>query len=437
MLDKTETPRGLARWYQIGPAERRVLVLAFAYFFFLLASYYVLRPVRDEMAVRSGVRSIPWLFTATFVVSLAIAPIYGFLVAKLRRGVFIPLVYGFLALNILAFWALLSGGIALDAAAKAFFVWLSVFNVFAVSVFWSFMADLFEMEQAKRLYPLIAAGGSLGGLAGSVTVTGLVTAVGPANLLLIAAGLLLAALALAVRLDHVAREVGTSTKAPRTRREGTGGGWLAGLTEIVRSPYLAGIAVWVFALSLAGTFAYNMQIDIVGRSGLDSAGRTQIFGTVDLATNILIPLIQLTIARAFLQRLGVGVTLSVVAVVFLIGFATLSAAPILAVLVAFQVAQRTGQFALSNPAREALFTVVGPEETYKAKNVIDNAVFRGSDVTSAWLFNLLNSGLGLGLSALALIGAGAAAAWAGISLALGEAQKREAARHAHAQGDPT
>jgi AAA family ATP:ADP antiporter len=231
--------------------------------------------------------------------------------------------------------------------------------------------------------------------------------------------------------------VGTSTKAPRTRREGTGGGWLAGLTEIVRSPYLAGIAVWVFALSLAGTFAYNMQIDIVGRSGLDSAGRTQIFGTVDLATNILIPLIQLTVARAFLQRLGVGVTLSVVAVVFLIGFAALSAAPILAVLVAFQVAQRTGQFALSNPAREALFTVLGPEETYKAKNVIDNAVFRGSDVASAWLFNALHSGLGLGLSALALIGAGAAAAWAGISLALGEAQKREAARHAHAQGDPT
>jgi AAA family ATP:ADP antiporter len=250
VLDKTETPQGLARWYQIGPAERRTLVLAFAYFFFLLASYCVLRPVRDEMAVRSGVRSIPWLFTATFVVSLAIAPIYGVLVAKLRRGVFIPLVYGFLLLNILAFWALLSGGIALDAAAKAFFVWLSVFNVFAVSVFWSFMADLFEMEQAKRLYPLIAAGGSLGGLAGSVTVTGLATIVGPANLLLIAAGLLLAALALAVRLDHVAREVGASTKAPRTRREGTGGGWLAGLTEIVRSPYLASIAVWVFGCRL-------------------------------------------------------------------------------------------------------------------------------------------------------------------------------------------
>jgi len=431
VLDQTQTPRGLTRWYQIGPSEGRVLVLAFAYFFFLLASYYVLRPVRDEMAVRSGVRSIPWLFTATFVVSVALAPIYGALVAKLRRGVFIPVVYGFLALNILAFWALLRGGIALDIAAMSFFVWLSVFNVFAVSVFWSFMADLFDIEQAKRLYPLIAAGGSLGGLAGSMMVTGLATVVGPANLLLIAAALLLAALVLAVWLDNVACEEGATGNAPRTQREGTGGGWLAGLWDIVRSPYLFGIALWVFALSLAGTFAYNMQIDIVGRSGLDSAGRTQIFGTVDLATNILIPLIQLTIARAFLQRLGVGVTLAVVAVVFFLGFATLSTAPILAVLVAFQVAQRTGQFALSNPAREALFTVLGPEEIYKAKNVIDNAVFRGSDVASAWLFNLLHSGLGFGLSALALIGAGAAVAWAGLSLALGQAQKRESAKHLH------
>ena len=349
MLDQTQTPQGLTRWYQIGPGEGRVLVLAFAYFFFLLASYYVLRPVRDEMAVRSGVRSIPWLFTATFVVSVALAPIYGALVAKLRRGVFIPVVYGFLALNILAFWALLRGGIALDIAAMSFFVWLSVFNVFAVSVFWSFLADLFDIEQAKRLYPLIAAGGSLGGLAGSMMVTGLATVVGPANLLLIAAALLLAALVLAVWLDNVGREEGAMRNAPRTWGEGTGSGWLAGLSDIVRSPYLAGIALWVFALSLAGTFAYNMQVDIVGRSGLDSAGRTQIFGTVDLATNILIPLIQLTIARAFLQRLGVGVTLAVVGVVFFLGFATLSTAPILAVLVAFQVAQRTGQFALPIP----------------------------------------------------------------------------------------
>jgi AAA family ATP:ADP antiporter len=213
VLDRTTEPRGFARWLDIGPEERRALILAFAYFFFLFASYYVLRPVRDEMAVRSGVRSIPWLFTATFVVSLAIAPIYGALVAKLRRGVFIPVVYGFLILNIAAFWALLAAGIALDVVAMAFFVWLSVFNVFAVSVFWSFMADIFAMEQAKRLYPLVAAGGSLGGLAGSATVTGLVTLVGPAGLLPIAGALLLLALAFAVWLDAVARGQGPTSSS--------------------------------------------------------------------------------------------------------------------------------------------------------------------------------------------------------------------------------
>jgi AAA family ATP:ADP antiporter len=429
VLDRKTHPRGLARWLDVGPEERRALLLAFAYFFFLLASYYVLRPVRDEMAVRSGVRSIPWLFTATFLVSLAIAPLYAALVARLRRGIFIPLVYGFLVLNIAAFWALLAAGVALDVTAKAFFVWLSVFNVFAVSVFWSFMADIFALEQAKRLYPLVAAGGSLGGLAGSMTVTGLVTLVGPANLLPIAAALLLLALAIAVWLDRIAPGKGVGAEATDARGS-TGGGWLDGFREIARSPYLAGIALWVFALSLAGTFAYNMQVDIVGRSGLDSAGRTQVFGMVDLATNILIPLIQLTVARIALTRLGTGVTLAAVAIVFLLGFVALAAAPVLAALVAFQVAQRTGQFALSNPARESLFTVVGPDATYKAKNVIDNAVFRGSDVGSAWLFTALNSGLGLALPAIALIGATAAAAWAGLSLALGRAQARKTEHHA-------
>jgi AAA family ATP:ADP antiporter len=265
-------------------------------------------------------------------------------------------------------------------------------------------------------------------------VTGLVKFVGPANLLLIAAALLVAALALAVWLDVVARADAERHKATRAPRSGTGGGWLAGISTLARSPYLGGIALWVFALSLAGTFAYNMQVDIVARSGLDSAGRTQIFGTVDLATNILIPLIQLSIAPYVLQRLGTGATLSVVAIVFVVGFLALAASPVLAVLVGFQIAQRTGQFALSNPARETLFTVLGPEDTYKAKNVIDNVVFRGSDVGSAWLFNLLHSGLGFGLSTIALIGAATAAAWAGVSLALGRAQTRKAAETSSLQG---
>jgi len=430
--------RGWFQAVQVKPGELRALALAFGYFFFVLACYYVLRPVRDEMGVRSGVRNLPWLFTGTFLATVALAPVYAAVVARWKRRTFIPLIYGFLALNILAFWAMLAGNLAAGAVAMVFFVWLSVFNVFAVSVFWSFMADVFTSEQAKRLYPTIAAGGSLGGFAGSATVTGLAQAVGPANLLLVAAVLLVLALACAMGLEKSAdaaeAEAAPERAADAERR--VGGGFLAGLTLLVRSPYLSGIALWVFLLSLGNTFAYNMQADILGRADLDSATRTQIFGAVDLATNILNPLIQLTIARWVLQRAGVGLTLGVIAVVFVAGFLTMAAAPVLGVLIAFQIALRTGQFAVSNPARETLFTVVGREEKYKAKNVIDNVVFRGSDVTTAWLFNLLHSGAGLGLSAISLIAAPAMAAWFGLSLVLGRTENRKAAARPLTEGAP-
>jgi AAA family ATP:ADP antiporter len=414
------------------PGERRALWLAFGYFFFVLASYYVLRPVRDEMGVRSGVKNLPWLFTATFFVTLAIAPVFAAVVARWKRKTFIPIVYGFLILNILAFWAMLALDIAAAATAMVFFVWLSVFNVFAVSVFWSFMADVFSSEQAKRLYPTIAAGGSLGGFAGSATVTGLAQLIGPANLLAAAALLLALALVCAMSLEQSAAAVETPAHAAQDQRR-VGGGFLAGLTLLARSRYLAGIALWVFLLSLAGTFAYNMQADIVSRASLDSATRTQLFGAIDIAANILNPLLQLTIAGRLLKRWGVGPMLGVIAAVFTLGFLALSAAPMLAVLVAFQIAQRTGQFALSNPAREALFTVLGREEKYKAKNVIDNAVFRGSDVATAWLFGLLHGGMGLGLSMIALVAAPVMALWFGLSLALGRAESRKV--QSLAQGD--
>lgn len=427
MAQATALDRTLGR-LGVKPGEGRALALAFGYFFFLLATYYVLRPVRDEMGVRSGVRNLPWLFTGTFLVSLAIAPLYAGLVARMRRSVFIPVIYSFLILNILAFWVCLSGGIAVAAAAMVFFVWLTVFSSFAVSVFWSFMADLFVSDQAKRLYPTIAAGGSLGGFAGSATVTGLARMVGPASLLLIAAVLLALALACAMALGKAAAQAETPTRAAEAESR-VGGGWLEGLVTIFRSPYLAGISFWVFLLSLVGAFTYNMQADIVGASGLDTGARTQIFGAVDLATNLLQPIVQILVTRLALQKLGVGITLGIVALVFLGGFLALAASPVLTVLIGFQIAQRTGQFALSNPAREALFTVVSREEKYKAKNVVDTVVFRGSDVAGAWIFNLLHSGAGLGLTTIAMIGAPISAAWFGLSLVLGRTQARKA-------GDP-
>ncbi len=420
-----EQPKGLARIAQATPGELKPVLLSFGYFFFVLACYFVLRPVRDEMGIRSGVRNLPWLFTGTFIASLVIAPIYAALVAKLKRSVFIPAVYGFLILNIVAFWTLLTAGVYAAQTAVVFFVWITVFSVFAVSVFWSFRADLFTSEQAKRLYPFIAAGGSLGGFAGSATVTGLAKVIGPANLLLVAAVLLGLALACAVGLertpvarDHSERKAADAKSAPG----GTGGGWLAGIVTILKNPYLSGIALWVFLLSLANTFAYYMQAEVISAANLDSASRTQIFGAIDLGTNILIPLIQILITGFLLKRAGLGPTLALVAVVAVGGYLALAAMPVLAVVIAVQVAYRAASFALSNPAREALWPVVGREEKYKAKNVIDNVVFRGGDVANSWVYNALSAGAGLGTAAIALIGAAVSAGWIAVSIGLGRAQ---------------
>jgi AAA family ATP:ADP antiporter len=426
------TSKGWRRLVRAEAGELKSVLLAFGWFFFVLACYYVLRPVRDEMGIRSGVKNLPWLFTATFIVSLIIAPIYAALVAKLKRSTFIPLVYGFLILNILTFWGLLTTGVAAAETAIVFFVWITVFSVLAVSVFWSFLADLFSSEQAKRLYAFIAAGGSLGGFAGSATVTGLAKVIGPANLLGVAAVLLALALACAAGLERqpLAQGAGQSRKVENNtegKDQAVGGGWLGGVATILRSPYLGGISLWVVLLSLTGGFTYFMQAQIISDANLDSASRTQVFGAIDLATNILIPLLQLSVTGFLLQRVGVGPTLALVAVVAAVGFVSLAAMPMLAVVIGLQIAQRASQLALSNPAREALWPVVDREEKYKAKNVVDNAIFRGSDVATAWLFKALTTGAGFSISAVALIAAPVAVGWVVLSLALGRAQARKAA----------
>jgi len=420
-----ETPQGLARVVRALPGELKPVLLSFGYFFFVLACYYVLRPVRDEMGIRSGVRNLPWLFTGTFVASLIIAPIYAALVAKLKRSVFIPSVYGFLILNIVAFWALLTAGAYAAQTAVVFFVWITVFSVFAVSVFWSFMADLYTSDQAKRLYAVIAAGGALGGFAGSATVTSLAKVIGPSNLLLVAAVLLGLALACAMALERTPIAKGP-TRQKADAAAGVGGGWLSGVATILKSPYLGGIALWVFLLSLANTFAYYMQAQVISDANLDTASRTQIFGAIDLATNILIPLTQLLITGFLLKKAGIGPTLAIVAAVAAAGFLALAAMPVLAMVIAVQVAYRAGSFALSNPAREALWPVVDRADKYKTKNVVDNVVFRGGDVANSWIYNALSASAGLGTAAIALIGATVSAGWIVVSLVLGRAQAARA-----------
>ena len=416
--------RLLGRVVNVRPGEARALVWSFTYFFCLLAGYYVLRPLRDEMGIAGGVRNLQWLFTATFVVMLAAVPVFGAVVARLPRKRFVPLVYHFFVVNIAVFWLLLTFDVEKVHVARVFFVWISVFNLFAVSVFWSFMADLWTSESGKRLFGFIAAGGSAGALLGPAVTVLLAVPLGPVNLLIVAALLLELAVICAHRLEAAAPQVATAAKS--SDAGAIGGGWLAGLAMVLRSPYLAGIALWVTLLSLAGTFLYFQQANIVAAASDDPAVRTRIFATIDLAIGILTLLVQFFATGRLIARFGVGAAASALPLVFAFGFLALAFTPALFVVIAFQALQRATNFALSNPAREVLFTVLGREEKYKAKNVIDIVVFRGADAASGWLFSALR-GAGLESSAISLATVPLAGMWLVLALALGRGQERRAA----------
>ena len=395
------------------------MLWSFAYFFCLLAAYYILRPLRDEMGIAGGVRNLQWLFTATFLVMLAAVPLYGALVARVPRRRFIPLVYHFFVLNLAVFWVLLALDFERQTVARVFFVWISVFVLFAVSVFWSFMADVWKSEQGKRLYGFIAAGGSAGALAGPAITIGLAGAIGAANLLIVAMLLLEAAVLCARRLE-------VEEQDSPAKQSAVGGGAIDGLLMVVRSPFVAGIMLWVGLLSIAATFLYFEQAAIVARASDDPAVRTRIFATVDLAVGVLTLAVQFLATGRIIARFGVGPALALVPVVFMAGFAVLSVAPVLTVVIAFQALQRTANFAISNPAREVLFTVVARDEKYKAKNVIDSVAVRGADAVGGWLITGLRAlsveARGIAITAIALAAAGAV-----LSVTLGRAQERRAA----------
>ncbi len=413
----------------VNPAERMAVVWSFLYFFCLLASYFILRPLRDEMGVAAGRDILQFLFTATFIVMLLAAPVYAAIWSRLPRRRFIPYVYHFFVFNLAIFWLLLYLNFERQWVARVFFVWVSVFNLFAVSVFWSFMADIFRSDQGKRLYGFIAAGGTAGTWLGSSITVGLTQFIGVLNLLVVAAVLLEIAVFCAGRLERAVgsfRSTPSDTASPAKAADG--GGMLAGFRLLLSSPYLLGIAAWVAFLSLAGTFLYFLQRDVVAAASPDPAVRTQIFAGIDLAANVLTLLLQVFLASKLMERFGTGSAAAVLPLVFLIGFAALAASPVLAVIVGFQVLQRTANFGLSNPAREIFFTAVDREEKYKAKNVIDTAVFRGGDVVFAWLFTGLR-GAGMTITGLALLTVPVALVWAGISFWLGREQERRASQN--------
>jgi AAA family ATP:ADP antiporter len=390
----------------------------------LLAAYYMLRPLRDRMGIAGGVKALPWLFTATFVTLLVAQPVYGALVARLPRGRFVPIVYQFFAANLAGFWLLLTLDIEPVLVARVFFVWVSVFNLFAVAVFWSFMADLFSSEQGKRLFGFIGAGGTAGGLLGPALTIGLSVPLGPANLLLVALVFLELAVLCVHRLERSA--AGASSGVWRDDRR-IGGSALAALREVALSPYLLGMAAWVALLSLGATVLYLVQAQIVADAVHGAGEQTRIFASVDLAVGLLTLATQVLATGRLIRRFGTGIAAGSLPAVYLIGFAVLALAPGMAVVLVFQVVQRWANFALANPARQVFFTVVDREAKYKAKNLIDVVVFRGSDAASGWLFDSLQAA-GLKIGAIALAALPVAAGWLLLSTGLGRAHERRAAR---------
>ncbi len=403
---------------------------SFAYFFCILSSYYMLRPMREAMGVESGAATIPYLFSTTFVVMMLASPIFGWIASRYPRRRFLPWVYYFFAANILFFYAAFSYAIANDTGfvwiGRIFFVWISVFNLFVVSVFWSFMADIYTREQGRRLFGVISAGGSAGALVGPLATSQLVLPLGFQNLLPISATLLLVGVYCIHQLRHwvEAEHADEITKTVASTRP-LGGSALAGLKAVVRSPYFMAISFSSVIASLLGTALYMFMAELVGSQIQGADARTQLFGYIDGATGILSLLFQLLIVKHSVRKLGVGWTLSLMPIVSLFGFALLSLNPTLMFVGIFQAIRRAIGFGFMKPTNDMLYSVVTPEEKYKAKNFVDTAVYRGGDLVGTWSVKAMWT---LGVSGIAVVLVPFALLWSLITLWLGrEYRRRDAA----------
>lgn len=424
---RTLSPLGetVRRTVDLQPGEGRAVGWSFLYFFCLLSSYYILRPIRDEMGISAGIENMQWLFTGTFVAMLMVVPVFGWITSRFRRGRFLPLVYLFFIATILLFYALFDLDPEKTLVAPTFFIWLSVFNLFVVSVFWSFMNDLFHDAQAKRLFGFIAAGGTAGAIVGPLLTATLVQTLGMRPMLLLSAGLLAVTMLCIRRLiTWQQMQADPGQKRPHASEDlesPLGGGVFDGITLAARSPYLAGICVLILLYATLSTFLYFQQAQIIRDAFADSESRTAVFAGIDLAVNTLTLLLQFFVTGRLVKKFGLGLVLALIPMLLSVGFLVLGLFPILPVLVAVQVLRRAGNYAIMRPAREMLYVVLKREEKYKAKNFIDTVVYRGGDAVSSWVYTAMR-GLGLGLATIAWIAVPLSLLWAGLAWKLGKTQ---------------
>ncbi len=410
--------------FRVLGVERReyVAVLwSFLYFFCLLASYYMLRSVRETMAIVSGIDTIPWLYTGTFTIMLLATPVFGWIASRFPRRTFVPWVYYFFILNILLFFgAFTAFGDQLDRVwvARTFFVWLSVFNLFVVSVFWSFMVDIYSRDQSRRLFGIISAGGSTGAFLGPLLTSAVVVPIGFENLLPLAALLLAIAVWCVHRLRRWSmRESPQSSGGSRP----LGGHALAGVKLVFTTPFLAAIATGQMLVNFLGVVIYVYMAALVSKTFPDIDEQTRVFALVDAASNAVSFIGQLLVVKMAVQRLGMGITLAILPAVTLVGFALLAANPVFIIIAVFQVVRRGVGYGLSKPATDMLYSVVSREAKYKAKNFIETTVWRGSDLVGVWIVRLLS---GIGLTGASLVCIPLAAAWSLLTLWIGREYRR-------------
>ncbi|MEC9373945.1 MAG: Npt1/Npt2 family nucleotide transporter [Planctomycetota bacterium] len=434
---RSEQRDGVAEWFagliNARPEEVGVALLSALWFFFALGSYYILRPIRDEMGAAGGTSQLAWLYTGTMATMLIAQPLYGWVATGRRPRRFIPWVYRFFMLNLFGFFLALKfvDGEALVWTARAFFVWVSVFNLFVVSIFWQRIVDVFRLEQGKRLFGFIAVGGTCGAIAGSAVPSFLAEHVGRANLILVSIALLEVAcwcsIALARKgetaIDGDAGTGGGDSHSAEAQAKGS----VQGIIDVLRSPYLLGVCVYMLLFTFASTVLYFAQAEVLQGAYPDRDQRTAVFGRIDLAVNTLTLVMQLFLTGRIMRWIGVGATLAILPIASIVGFSAIGLYPVVAAVVVFQVVRRSGNFALARPARETLFTIVPRDDKYKAKAFIDTFVYRGGDQIAAWSYAGL-AAAGLAMGSIALVTAPLCVVWLGSALWLGRRQKALAGR---------
>jgi len=413
----------LTRLFGVERDEAGAVVAGFAMFFLLFAGYFMLRPVRETMGIVGGVENLQWLFTGTFLATLAAMPLFGWIAGRVQRRRILSWVYGFFTLNLIAFGALFLFDPDDVWVARIFYIWLSTFSLISISVAWSVLVDVFSTSQAKRLFALIATGASLGGLTGPLLGLFLVGPVGHAGLMFLSAALLVSSALAAHRVQHWRERHALAADDATQRQRPLGGSPFAGATEVLKSPYLLGIAVFMLLLASVSTFLYFEQARMVDAAFPDRTDQTRVFGSIDTIVQTLSILSQLLITGRIARKLGLGVLLVGVPLIAATGFLWLAFAPTFAVLAVVMVARRAGEYAFVRPGREMLYTVVEPEAKYKAKNFNDTVVYRGADAVSGWVKAGIDM-IAQQPTIAMLLGAAIALVWGLTGGALARAQRR-------------